>query len=247
MSPKYVQIYQELRSKIQNQTIPAGSYLPSEGELCKTYDASRDTVRKALNQLSQNGFIQKEKGKGSLVLKTDMISFPVSGLISYKELQNESMHSTSETIVEQFEHKTPDAKTRDALNMKSGEICEIKRVRKIDGERIIYDHDFVNTSVIPGLTREHAANSLYEYIEQDLGLKISFARKEITVVPATQEDRQLLDMGDYDLLVLVKSYNFLDDATLFCYTESRHRPDKFRFIDFSRREVQNSGKDDLAT
>ena len=89
--------------------------------------------------------------------------------------------------------------------------------------------------MIKGLKVEHAQNSLYAYIEKELGLKISFAKKEITVVKATEKEKELLDMKDYDLLVCVKSYTYLDDATLFEYTISKHRPDKFRFVDFARR------------
>ena len=74
-----------------------------------------------------------------------------------------------------------------------------------------------------------------EYIENELGLKISFARKEFTVVKATEEEKNLLDMHEYDLLVCVKSYTYLEDASLFQYTISKHRPDKFRFVDFARR------------
>ena len=77
--------------------------------------------------------------------------------------------------------------------------------------------------------------SLYNYIENELGLKISFARKEFTVVKATEEEKNLLDMHEYDLLVCVKSYTYLEDASLFQYTISKHRPDKFRFVDFARR------------
>lgn len=237
-TPKYQQIFSELRAQIQNGTYKPGSYLPSENELMQLCSASRDTIRKALNQLAAGGLIQKEKGKGSLVLENDSIAFPVSGLTSFKELQNSSMHSSVVTHVESFEEKKPDARIQEKLNMQDGNIYEVRRVREIDGERIIYDHDFLNASLIPGLRPENAANSIYEYIEKDLGKKVSFARKEITVVPATREDRELLDLAEYDLLVSVKSYNFLEDASLFCYTESRHRPDKFRFIDFSRREPQ---------
>lgn len=237
-SPKYIQIYNELREQIQNGTYPSDSYLPSENELMSLYGASRDTIRKSLNQLAANGYIQKEKGKGSLVLANDAISFPVSGLTSFKELQNSSMHSSVVTHLISFEEKKPDARMQEKLNMQDGEIFEVRRVREIDGEKIIYDHDFLNASLIPGLKPEHAADSIYEYIEKNLGKKVSFARKEITVVPATREDRELLDLNGYDLLVSIKSYNFLEDASLFCYTESRHRPDKFRFIDFSRREHQ---------
>ncbi len=239
MSPKYLQIYSEIKTRIQDGGYPAGSYLPSEGELTKIHEASRDTIRKALSQLAANGYIQKEKGKGSLVLQTDTIAFPVSGLTSFKELQNSTMHSEVTTDVASFEVKEVPESIREKMNMDSGEIYDVRRVRTIDGERIIYDHDYLNAQIIPGLTEEQAADSIYEYIENQLGLKVSFARKEITVVPATREDRQLLDMKNYDLLVRVRSYNFLDDARLFCYTESRHRPDKFRFIDFSRREPQH--------
>lgn len=240
MTPKYQQIYGDLKAAIQENRYPAGSYLPSEAELLKKYDASRDTVRKALSQLAAGGFIQKEKGKGSLVLKQDTIAFPVSGLTSFKELQKTGMSQDVSTDVVLFEETTPSEDLAEKLNItEDGMIYDIKRIRKIDGERVIYDHDWINAAVIPGLKPENAANSLYEYVEKDLGLKISFARKEIVVIPADSEDRKLLDLKDYDLLVCVRSYNFLDDATLFCYTESRHRPDKFRFIDFSRRETQN--------
>ena len=83
---KYQSIFQHIRDEILNGKIPANTYLPSENELQQKFNASRDTIRKALDLLLQNGYIQKEKGKGSLVLDIDKISFPVSGVMSFKEL-----------------------------------------------------------------------------------------------------------------------------------------------------------------
>ena len=123
------------------------------------------------------------------------------------------------------------------MGMDSGDMYEVMRIREIDGEKVILDIDYLNAQVIPGLTIEHAQDSLYEYIEGMLGLKVSFAKKEIVVFPATEEEKKLLDMHEYDLLVCVKSYTYLEDATLFQYTESKHRPDKFRFVEFARRTV----------
>ncbi|XLG13386.1 Trehalose operon transcriptional repressor [Bacillus velezensis] len=37
-------------------------------------------------------------------------------------------------------------------------------------------------------------------------------------------------------MAVVKNRVFLEDTSLFQYTESRHRLDKFRFVDFARRE-----------
>ncbi|KXU49949.1 trehalose operon repressor [Longibaculum muris] len=231
---KYQMIYQDLLDKIKQRVIQPNTYLPSENELMKQYGASRDTVRKALNLLLQNGYIQKNKGKGSLVLDMDRIAFPVSGVTSFKELQK-TLHGDVETIVNMFLEEEIPNELKEDLYMDSGKIYHIERIRKIDGEKVILDTDYLNGKVVNGLKIEHAKNSLYEYIEKELGLKISFARKEITVVKATQREKQLLDMLDYDLLVCVKSYTYLEDATLFQYTISKHRPDKFRFVDFARR------------
>ena len=58
---KYQEIYERLRAKIINKKYKPNTYLPGEYELMEQYDASRDTIRKALNLLSLNGYIQKEK------------------------------------------------------------------------------------------------------------------------------------------------------------------------------------------
>lgn len=65
---KYQEIYYRLRSRIVNKEIKANTYLPSEMDLMKEFDASRDTIRKALNLFASNGYIHKEKGKGSLAM-----------------------------------------------------------------------------------------------------------------------------------------------------------------------------------
>ena len=51
--------------------------LNSEFDLQNKYQASRDTIRKAL-LLSQNGYIQKSQGKGSIVLDINRFNFPVN-------------------------------------------------------------------------------------------------------------------------------------------------------------------------
>lgn len=44
-----------------------------------------------------------------------------------------------------------------------------------------------------------------------------------------------MDLQNYTHVVVVRNYVYLEDTTLFQYTESRHRLDKFQFVDFARR------------
>lgn len=234
MQSKYQKISQDLINKIENQEIRTHTYLPSENELMKMYKASRDTIRKALDILLKNGYIQKNKGKGSLVLDVDKVAFPVSGVTSFKELAK-TINGEVITEVIEVTLNPVDEIIKKELYMEQGNYYKVKRVRKIDGERVILDIDFLNANIVPGINRKIANDSLYSYIENELDLKISFARKEFTVVKASDEEKKLLDMLDYDLLVCVKSYTYLEDASLFQYTISKHRPDKFRFVEFARR------------
>lgn len=235
MNVKYISIYKEILSKIESGEVSPKTYLPSESDLMKDYEVSRDTIRKALDLLAKNGFIEKVKGKGSIVLDINKLDFPVSRLISFKELA-EKMHNKSKTILISLESIKPDNHIMKDLNISEDEkVWKIVRVREIDDERIILDKDFIVESIVPSLTEGICMDSIYEYVEGKLGLQISFAKKEVTVQNATEEDKKHLDLDDSNMVVVVKNYVYLNNAILFQYTESRHRPDKFRFVDFARR------------
>jgi GntR family transcriptional regulator, trehalose operon transcriptional repressor len=235
MQKKYLLIYEEISKQIQEGHFAPKTILPSENEFADSYQTSRETIRKALNLLAQNGFIQKIRGKGSLVLDLKRHQFPISGLVSFKELA-ENMGGKAETTVEDFTLQLAGREISRELNVEDDELVwNVKRVRHIDSERVILDKDFLVEKHVPGLTKENCKNSIFEYIEKKLEKKISFAKKEFTVEEPSAEDRKLLDMEGFHAIVVVKNYIYFDDATLFQYTESRHRPDKFRFVDFARR------------
>ena len=235
MDTKYSTIYSEIVANIENGKLKPNDKLNSENEFMKVYDVSRATVRKALSLLEQNGYIQKIKGKGSIVLDINKFDFPISGIVTFKEL-SKKIGKKSNTILKELTIMKEDEYLMKQLNLSfEDEIWKVIRVREIGDEKIILDKDYFNKKIISDLTKDICRNSIYEYIENKLGIKISFAKKEITVQNATDEDKEHLDLKEYDMVVVVKSYTYLDDATLFQYTESRHRPDKFKFVDFARR------------
>lgn len=234
---KYMRIYHAFEEAIEKGNMAEGDKLPTEGEIMEQYKASRDTVRKALNLLVHNGYIQKARGKVAVVLARNQFNFPVSEISSFQEISRLS-GMKAETLVENLEILTDTERIREVFDMDiKGEVFELYRVRKVDGERIILDKDYFKRSVVPNLPLSVCRKSVYEYLEKELGLEIGYATKEITVQKTTEEDRKFLDLGEYDMVVVVRSYTYLIDNELFQYTESRHRPDKFRFVDFARRKL----------
>ena len=234
---KYVTIYKEWKEKIESGQIAEGERLPTESSLMESYQVSRDTVRKSLNLLEQNGYIQRGRGRASLVMPKQRYTFTLSEIASFQEV-NKLSYAHAETEVVNLDILQDSHKIKKIFQQSvNGEVYELIRVRRMKDEAVILDKDYFVRDVVPRLPLNECKVSVYRYLEEELGLQISYAVKEITVQKANAEDYELLDMGDYNMVVVVKSHTYLENNTLFQCTESRHRPDKFRFVDLAKRKL----------
>ncbi len=66
-TPLYIQVYERLRKEIQDGRFAKGAYLPSEKDLGDLFGVDRQTVRRSLDILVQEGTVQKRPGLGSIV------------------------------------------------------------------------------------------------------------------------------------------------------------------------------------
>lgn len=232
---KYQEIFNDLKEKIKKEVYPPDQLLPTEQELQEVYSVSRDTVRKALALLTDTGLIQKIQGRGSLVIKQEQVDFPVSGLTSYQELVR-THGLQSRTQVVSLELITIDSNLALLTGFeRHSKAWKVVRTRSIDGKVAVLDTDYLAEELVPQLTEEIAQKSIYAYLEDQLHLDISYAQKEITVEPTNATDKALMQTKD-DFLVLIRSRVYLSNAQQFQYTESRHKLDKFKFVEFARRK-----------
>lgn len=63
--PLYYQLADEIQSKIESGEIKPGDKLPSESEMIREYNIGRPTIRMALSQLVNKGYLEKERGRGT--------------------------------------------------------------------------------------------------------------------------------------------------------------------------------------
>lgn len=232
---KYIEIYNYLRNKIISDEYKSGDKIPSEKDLTDTFNVSRNTVRRALNQLSLEGLVNSVHGKGVFVIEKHQLKLLVGGLQSFKEasLTNDISYETNVHILEEIlvDEKLA-KKTGFPINSLVYYIC---RSRNIAGENSILDINYFLKSVIPNLDKEISKKSIYEYIEKDLSLKIAGAQKVVSIEKVSQLDKKYIELINYDLVAIIKNFVYLEDGILFEYTESRHRPDKFIFSTYAKR------------
>jgi len=232
---KYSQIYSDIVADIDNQRYRQGDRIPSETELMSSYQASRGTVRKAVDMLQERGYVQKIHGKGVFVLKPGNIEFQLNGIVSFEEVNQRLGRKVSSRVAEMVTLPASPDLARMLDVPEKTPLIKIKRVRCIDNENIILDINYFVASLVPGLTDDVAAGSIYRYLEQELGLHISYAQRIIEAQPCSADDRRYLDLNGMDHVIVVKNHTHLYDGRLFEYTESRHRLDKFYFSDIARR------------
>ena len=83
----FEKVYTDLKTKIETQEYNFNSFVPSENELTKIYDCSRSTVRRALAELIQRGYMQVRQGSRVRVIyeSVERNIFKIGGIESFKE------------------------------------------------------------------------------------------------------------------------------------------------------------------
>ena len=91
----YLQIADQLRSRIDSGELAPGDQLPPEVELAEGFGVSRHTVRQALRHLRDRGYLASRQGKGSTVRdrRRGLRVNPVIGSI------NDLVQFASETVL----------------------------------------------------------------------------------------------------------------------------------------------------
>lgn len=233
---KFEKIYLDIEQKIKDGVYPIGTMIPSEHKLTELYDVSRETIRKAQKLLLENGFIQKKQGRGSIVLDYHRFSLPISGLVSYKEIQQEqNIISETKLIKNEIISAPPFLINQNGVTADE-RFIHLVRTRLMNNEVMIIDEDYIRCKMVSEIPEQPALDSIYEYFENVLGLSIGFATKEFVAEKAGPLDIDLMKLSPMDYIISVSSHVFLEDTSFFQFTVSHHRLEKFRFAEFARRK-----------
>ncbi|PKG22879.1 GntR family transcriptional regulator [Niallia nealsonii] len=219
MTVKYKEIADCLEQEIQNGKFDDTKKLPTEEELMKKFEVSRNTIRKAINQLVNRGYIYQVQGSGMFLREqsvTDYINLgSLRGLtkdLAAKEIVTKIL---SVQVIEADEEKTK------KLRCKVGaKIYYVKRLRIVDKEPFSIEISYFNKDIVPYLNEEIASHSIYSYLINDLKLNISFADKVINCEKIKAETAELLQVHPNDPALIIENTVCLANGTIFELSKS---------------------------
>lgn len=225
---KYEVITSDIRKKIQNGTYGASAQLPTEPEMCEAYKVSRITVKKAIDQLVMEGLVIKKRGSGTFVKGLEdhkgQLFTQLNGL--YINMDKTTIHS--EIVL--FEVVAAGKFIADKLNIEEDAfVYHIIRYRYDDKEWRVLDFVYMPIDLIPGLKKDILYHSIYNYIENALGLRIQSAHRIIRAQRPDDFDKKWLGLKDTDPVLSIIQTGYLDNGVPFEYSEQHHIGDDFSY------------------
>ena len=164
----YVQIQRDLRTKIETGRWPIGAKIPPEPELQKTYNASRGTVRRAMDELVRQGYVVKEPGRGTFVRSTSPILQKKLGeLASFtRQLSAQGLTPTTRLLsAGRIRAAEAEGRVREAFSFTGeAEVIHIRRLRLGDGVPFAIQSVYLLPALCPGILEEDLSHlfRLYE-------------------------------------------------------------------------------------
>lgn len=228
--PYYVQIKEALRENIDHGLWSRGDQIPGEPELCERFGVSRTVVRQALKELTYEGLLVREKGKGTFVAEPKISESLVQRLTGFYQDMVERGHRP-ETVVMRQELVPVSAKVATFLLLEPGTpVIHIDRLRSVDGTPIVLVSTYLPHNLCAGLLDADLSDqSLYEFVEKECGLTLAYGRRTIGAVPASEYEAKLLKVDKGAPLILLDSVSYLADGSPVEYYRALHRGDRSQF------------------
>jgi GntR family transcriptional regulator len=215
----YVQMYSIIKEKIERREWANGSQIPTEDELCRTYDVSKATVRNAVAELVRSGYLKKQQGKGTFVTYSKQDLGVTMKTKLTEDMFGEGVKAQKELLEKGL--REPSHEMRSILRLNGGEqdLFYILCRRVVNGETAYIEESYVRRSVFPGIEEEDVCRvPFYDLIQEKGARKILKVVQTIEVTEARGETARLLKIAECAPALLLHRLLISSDASPIAYT-----------------------------
>lgn len=224
--PRYKALHETLKQQILDGTHKEGDLIPSENQLSKLYGINRMTVRRALDELVNEGLIAKRAGKGSIVVNTRKSL----GLLSFKgfsEVIGTTTHQCKTVFLappqvsewpESFFYELTPKQIRNGC-------IQIIRLRLVDKEAVMLEYTFIENEGLSELVSSpFIDSSLFKTLHLKHHIEVINLAQDILAIAASEEIANHLQMeAGKPLIHIYRRYHtsktgFYIFSSLYCNT-----------------------------
>jgi GntR family transcriptional regulator/GntR family frlABCD operon transcriptional regulator len=229
----YRRVMEDLKELIDNGHYKKGDLIPSENDLCRTYNITRVTARRALSELEKIRYIFRKQGKGSIVSGSNR----GLGILSLEGVTTGvSDHDLSTIILEKPEKQDWPLNFFYSLNKKENKngCIYFTRLRNINKIPVLYEETYISNLQLDTLVEKNLENrSLFKTLKENYNIEIQNGEQRIWAKTAGEQIGKLLSMKKTAPIVHMKRKlnTNINDLTLYsfiyCNTEDYYLEDFF--------------------
>jgi GntR family transcriptional regulator len=222
--PLYHQLKELILVRIESGDWPEGTAIPSENELTRNCRVSRATVRRAMELLVHEGYLEKRRGTGTFV-RQPKIEEQLPRLKSFTE---EMAGRNARKKVFSAEYVEPPARIQKILKLFPGEkVLYLKRLMIVDEVPIGILYEYVSGRF--GLkVDEDYSGSLYKILENhDVTLKE--ADQIIEASTSTEEEISFMGLNGPFSTLLIKRTVYATNGDPVEYVIGVYHGDRYRY------------------
>ncbi len=199
-SPLYAQLMAQIKVDIHNGLYPAGTRIPPEHELEINYGVSRVTVRRALQELTGEGLLERKQGKGTFVA-VPRAPVPERSFRGFHEICREAGKQPGTKVLLVREERSGAEDRRDLQLSPDAHVLESRRLLTADGVPVMLETNHFSMAYA-WLEKADLNGSLYRLL-QDYGIRPEKAVYDISQEAAGPEEAKMLETEEGALLLLL--------------------------------------------
>ncbi len=228
--PLYYQFKQILLEKITSGALAESECLPTEMTFVSMLGISRSTVRQAFHDLVNEGWLTREKGKGTFVRKPKIDEGFFLKLDSFnQEMRLKGLEPGTQVLNQARVAGRPEINRQLSLPGEAA-LLYLCRLRKADGEPVVYLETWLPFEPVQALLSEDfTTRSLYDALEERYNWRVERAVRKIEAVGATAREAKFLGLKSGAPICLVRSTAYLEDGTPIEHSIARYRGDRNQF------------------
>ncbi|WP_159458169.1 MULTISPECIES: GntR family transcriptional regulator [Listeria] len=221
---KYELIASDIRRKIQEGAYEVNEQLPFEKDLCKAYNASRITIRKAMDMLVNEGLIYKRRGSGSYVKGAEM-----SAQLQATTLENFSGKDITTEVIDFTVIKSPDD-IAEKLKISSFDfVYDIRRLHKKNNSPFAIEQSYMPIQLIQGIRLDVLTTSIYNFVKDEIGLVPKSVHRQLNACHPSKNDEKLLEVDWNFPLLEMEQIVYLDNGKPCEYSVSKIKTGEYKF------------------
>ncbi|MEP1941711.1 MAG: GntR family transcriptional regulator, partial [Sulfitobacter sp.] len=194
-------LHEQIKDKILQNIIvgdwPEGFPVPAEMELASEFGVSYGTIRRAMDDLTQQGVIMRRRRTGTVVTGRTP-HHTLSRFYRFYRLHTlDGRLTNTDAQVLKVEHAAPTPEEADELRLTDTDIViRIKRLRVSESKPVMIDRCVLPLKLAPDFPTEAATAPpmIYKWLLDQHGLQLSAVRERITARLASPEDCELLEL-----------------------------------------------------